>query len=86
MLACEAIVDTLGHRGCLVPDDVVAEDPAVVLECEGDAPGGAYEVLGRDGSGTGEPVRCEGAPCSLSFSLGAGRAGRVGVGVAEVEP
>ena len=43
--AVETVADRLGHRVGLVPDDRVAEDPAVVLQRERDPPGQAEEVL-----------------------------------------
>ena len=34
------------HRIRFVPDDVLAQNPAIVLKCKGDPPGNAQQLLG----------------------------------------
>src|SRR6185437_5138536 len=49
--AVEPVGDRFGHGVGLVPDDRVADDPAVVLQGEGDSPGQAEQVLGTQAVG-----------------------------------
>ena len=57
--AVEPVADGFGHGVGLVPDDGVAEDPAVVLEGEGDPPGQAEQVLGLHAGAAGPSARPE---------------------------
>jgi len=79
--AVHPVADRFGHGVGLVPDDGVADDPAVVLEGERDPPGQPEQVLGRDV--LGPSARERGTEVGVQPG---DRAAAFTVGVAEVEP